>query len=194
MRRKVPSADESTEILLAEFEYIAQTAFQANEDRSRATSFYLVTFGSFIAALISAQIDLSKQTILWLDWGFCGLFTTLAIMGLVTTLELARLRLAWYESLQAMNAIKEYAIRRNPELAEAIRWRMPAAPPLLKPNSLGFLMLVQVAVLGAAALGAAVFFFTKALGGTSELLPAILSTPAYFLILLEIYRAALKNK
>ena len=34
------------EILKAEYGYIADTVFQANEDRSRVTSFYFVTVGS----------------------------------------------------------------------------------------------------------------------------------------------------
>jgi hypothetical protein len=42
-------------ILAAEYNYAAQTAFQANEDRARVTSFYLVTVGSFLAAILSTQ-------------------------------------------------------------------------------------------------------------------------------------------
>ncbi len=34
-------------ILSAEFNYIANSAFQANEDRAKVTTLYLVTVGSF---------------------------------------------------------------------------------------------------------------------------------------------------
>ncbi len=182
------------EILTSEFEYIANTAFQANEDRARATSFYLVTFGSFIAALVSAQLESSPGQESWLDWGFFGLFLALALMGLVTVLELARLRAAWFGSVDAMNAIKEYYITRHPDLAEAIKWRsLPdTMPQRFKLTSVGFLMALQVAAWGGAALGAGVFFLVKAISGGVWFLPAIVSGIAYFLTLLEGYRLTLK--
>jgi hypothetical protein len=42
----------SDEILKAEYTYIANTVFQANEDRSRVASFYFVTVGSLVAAIL----------------------------------------------------------------------------------------------------------------------------------------------
>jgi len=55
--KKIPPIDElSTEILAEEFEYIASTAGQANEDRARVASFYLVAVGSLVAALFSTQL------------------------------------------------------------------------------------------------------------------------------------------
>lgn len=195
MPRKPSPASAPDEILTSEFNYIANTAFQANEDRARATSFYLVTFGSFIAALVSAQLDLLPSQEAWLDWGFLGLFAALALMGLVTVLELARLRAAWFESVEAMNAIKEYYIARYPDLSEAIKWRSQtgALPERLKLTSVGFLMALQVAVLGGAALGAGVFFLVKAISGAAWFLPAIVAGIAYFLALLEGYRLTVKS-
>ncbi|GAB4492971.1 MAG: hypothetical protein Fur0016_28880 [Anaerolineales bacterium] len=194
MPRKPSPTSAPDEILTSEFKYIANTAFQANEDRARATSFYLVTFGSFIAALLSAQLDLAPGQESWLDWGFSGLFAALALMGLVTVLELARLRAAWFESIQAMNTIKEYYIARHPDLSEAIKWRSQSEsmPNRFKFTSVGFLMALQVAFLGGAALGAGVFFLVKAASGAAWLLLGILSGVAYFLALLEGYRLALK--
>jgi len=194
MPRKPSPTNAPDEILTSEFNYIANTAFQSNEDRARATSFYLVTFGSFIAALVSAQLELAPGQASWLDWGFAGLFVALALMGLVTVLELARLRASWFESVQAMNAIKEYYIARHPDLAEAITWRIKSAamPRRLKLTSVGFLMALQVAFLGGAALGAGVFFLVKAISGAAWFLPGIVSGVAYFLALLEGYRLTLK--
>lgn len=194
MPRKPSPASTPDEILTSEFNYIANTAFQSNEDRARATSFYLVTFGSFIAALVSAQLDLAPGQEAWLDWGFSGLFVALGLMGLVTVLELARLRASWFESVEAMNAIKEYYIARYPGLAEAITWRTQsdAMPRRLKLTSVGFLMALQVAFLGGAALGAGVYFLVKAISGEAWLLPGIVSGVAYFLALLEGYRLTLK--
>jgi len=42
-------------VITAEFNYIAQTAFQANEDRARASQYFLITFGTVIAALYSSE-------------------------------------------------------------------------------------------------------------------------------------------
>ncbi|MFN8460695.1 MAG: hypothetical protein U0X93_02825 [Anaerolineales bacterium] len=38
-----------------EYDYIAQTAAQANEDRARISSFYLIAVGSLIAAIFGTQ-------------------------------------------------------------------------------------------------------------------------------------------
>ena len=43
-------------LLTAEYDYIAQTAFQANEDRARVSTYYVVTFGTLVGALFSLQI------------------------------------------------------------------------------------------------------------------------------------------
>jgi len=193
MPRKI-SANPPDEFLIAEFEYIANTAFQANEDRSRAASFYLVTFGSFIAALVTAQFEVAPEHAGWVRWGFFGLFLALALMGLVTVIELARLRAAWFESIAAMNQIKEHYLGRYPELEPAILWRNNSLgmPSKLKLNSVSFMLVLQVGVLGGAALGASLFFAIQALSGVEGFLPAIAVGVAYFFVLLEIYRQALK--
>lgn len=193
MPRKT-SANPPDEFLIAEFDYIANTAFQANEDRSRAASFYLVTFGSFIAALVSAQFEVAPEHAGWVQWGFFGLFLALALMGLVTVIELARLRAAWFESIAAMNQIKEHYLSRYPELEPAILWRNSSTgmPSKLKLNSVSFMLVLQVGVLGGAALGASLFFALQAISGMAGFLPAIAVGVAYFFVLLEIYRQALK--
>jgi len=40
------------EILVGEFEYIAKTAFQANEDRAWVSNYYLMTAGAAVAAIL----------------------------------------------------------------------------------------------------------------------------------------------
>ncbi len=187
-------ANPPDEFLIAEFEYITTTAFQANEDRARAASFYLVTFGSFIAALVSAQFEVTPEHAGWVQWGFFGLFLALALMGLVTVIELARLRAAWFESVEAMNTIKEHYISRYPDLAQAIVWRSSQAvmPAKLKLNSVSFMLVLQVGVLGGAALGASLFFAIQAVSGVEGFLPAIAVGVLYFFVLLEVYRQALK--
>jgi hypothetical protein len=182
------------EILKAEYDYIANTVFQANEDRARVTSFYLVTFGSFIAALVSAQLNGTSEKVAWAQWGFIGLFLALALMGIVTILQLARLRMAWFESVQAMNAIKEYYIVEHPDLATAIKWRSDpkTMPAKLKWNSVSFLLVLQVAFLGGAALGAAIFFAVRAVSGNAWLLPPVVGGVAFLLWQIDLYRTNLR--
>jgi len=49
------------DILTAEYEYIARTVFQANEDRSRVASFYFVSVGSIVAAILGTQFATDKS-------------------------------------------------------------------------------------------------------------------------------------
>ena len=50
-------AGTASDLIVAEFNYIAQTAFQANEDRARVSQLFFVTFGTVIAALYSSQLS-----------------------------------------------------------------------------------------------------------------------------------------
>ena len=63
------------EILKAEYNYIASTVFQANEDRSRVASFYLVSVGSLVAAILSAIF--STNDLKNVSLAFSGLFVVL---------------------------------------------------------------------------------------------------------------------
>lgn len=151
-------------ILAAEYAYASQTAFQANEDRARVTSFYLVTVGSFLAAILSTQFISTANSLIF--GGFAILFFLISLMGILTLLQLARLRAAWHESIQAMNQVKEFYIQHTPNLplAQAFRWRAGSIPQKAKANSISFLLTLEVALLSALSFGAAVVFLTIALG------------------------------
>ncbi len=156
----------SEDILFAEFEYIAQTATQANEDRARVASFFLIAVGSLVAALFSTQFfgpefDAPRISLL-----FSGLFFMLTLLGTSTVLQLARLRIAWQESALAMNQIKEYVLKKDRKLAEAFRWRASSLPPLYKPDSVSYLQTLEVAALSGMTFGAAAYFFQLGLGYT----------------------------
>ena len=146
------------DILTAEFAYIAQSAFQANEDRARVTSLYLVALGSFIAALFGSQMQ--NALVPHVYWAFAALFVVLFLASILTQLQLIRLREAWFESVKAMNAIKAYYQARLPglELDTAFRWSATTIPARFKPWSVGFLLALQVALLGGASAGAALVF------------------------------------
>src|SRR5678816_1198770 len=141
-----PPLVELDELLAAEYDYIAQTANQANEDRARVSSFYLIAVGSLVAALFGTQLfdtDKFTQTVKLM---FSGLFVLLTILGTSTIMQLARLRGAWYESMLAMNQIKDFAMNQNPELINAFRWKSSTLPPRYKAGSVSYYQAVEVAL------------------------------------------------
>lgn len=177
------------EILVAEYEYIAQTAFQANEDRARVTTFYLVSVGSLVGALVGTNPETAEITL----WAFAGLFLFLSSFGVLTLYQLIRLRGAWFESISAMNQIKDFAIENtsNLQLEKAFRWRTSTMPASYKPGSVAFLLALQVSMLGTITFGVAVYYIGLALGYLSPL-GAVVSGILFLLYQLYIYRSNLK--
>lgn len=159
-------------LLVAEFEYIANSAFQANEDRSKATSFFVVSVGSLVATIFGAQvgggvIEFSQGLFFILT----ALFLVLTLFGILTLLQLARLRLAWYEAALAMNQIKAFYLTRFPDLEAAFRWRTETLPPLWKWDSISFYMALEVALVTGMTFATTVFFFQYGLYFTFLLWP-----------------------
>ena len=162
-----PDAELARSIVAAEFDYIAQAAFQANEDRARAWQYFFVTFATLIAALLSTQVETAVQRQLYIT--FAIIFALLSTLGLITIVQLVRLRQAWLESVRAMNQIKERLIADDPSLADYFRWRNATIPPAFKWRSFGFLQALSVALLSGLAIGAAVAF--GALAGGAVVVP-----------------------
>lgn len=149
------------EMLQGEYKYIAQTAFQANEDRSRVTSFYFVSVGSLVAAIIGTQLEAQSRTV---SLAFFGLFLVLTLMGALTIAQLARLRAAWHESVEAMNQIKDFYLEHHPEIEGAFKWSAKSIPATNKPYSIANLIAVEVAMLSSLTTGAGAYFLLSYLG------------------------------
>jgi len=154
-----PSSDD---ILKAEYDYIANTVFQANEDRSRVASFYFVTVGSLVAAILGSIF--SANDLKGAALAFSGLFFVLTVLGALTLAQLARLRAAWHESAQAMNQIKDYYISHDTEIEPAFKWRTRTLPPTDKPYSIANLMALEVAFLSSITCAGVMYFLLMALG------------------------------
>jgi len=153
-------------LLKGELEYIVQTAFQANEDRARVSSFYLVAVGSLVAALLSTQLVDQNAAPGLIPWAFSALFLVLTLLGMLTILQLARLRASWHDSMLAMNQIKEYWIEqsRDKHLRQAFRWDTRTLPNKFKIRSVSYYQAIEVALLGGLTFGTAVYFLQQALG------------------------------
>ncbi len=177
MTEPKPPGELARSIVAAEFGYVAQTAFQANEDRARAWQYFFVTFATLIAALLSTQVEGIDQRQLYLT--FVVIFTLLAVLGVITILQLVRLRQAWLESVRAMNQIKERLVADDPALAAYFRWTNASVPAPFKLRSFGFLQALSVALLSGLAVGAAVAFGGLARGAV--VVPWVLSLTVGFL-------------
>lgn len=152
------------EFLTEEYEYIAQTAAQANEDRARVSSFYLIAVGSLIAAIFGTQFfdaDFFTQGVKFI---FSGIFLLLTLMGTSTIVQLARLRAAWYESMLAMNQLKEFMVSQNKDISKAFRWTSRTLPPKYKKASISFYQAREAAILSGVTFTASVYFAQYALG------------------------------
>ena len=161
------------DILIAEYEYIADTTKQANEDRSRVASFYFVSVGSIVAAILGTQF--AKDNLKSVSVAFSILFFVLTLLGTLTIAQLARLRAAWHKSVEAINQIKDFYIKKFPETEPAFKWRIRTIPPTDKPYSIANLIALEVALLGALTTAAAFYFILFALGEVTWLSWAIIT-------------------
>ncbi|HVN14287.1 MAG TPA: hypothetical protein VMT73_00980 [Anaerolineales bacterium] len=153
------------EILKAEFDYISNSAFQANEDRARVASFYLISVGSTVAAILGTQF--ATDSLRGVAIAFFILFVVLTGLGALTISQLARLRAAWHESVQAMNQLKDFYIKHYPEIEPAFKWRVKSIPNTDKPNSIANLVALEVALLGALTTAAAIYFLLLTFGNVA---------------------------
>src|SRR5262249_49075323 len=116
------------EILKQEFGYARESALQANTDRTQVVSLYLLLVGG-MGSLMAALPALSRGEGITLPRSvYASLLATLAVLGLFTVLKLIKLRKAWYDSVRAMNHIKDFYLAHFPELAPAFRWRTETIP------------------------------------------------------------------
>lgn len=185
---------EFDELLAAEYSYIAQTANQANEDRARVSSFYLLAVGSLLAAMFGTQLFDPKFFTQTVKLMFSGLFVLLTLLGTSTIMQLARLRAAWYESAQAMNQLKDFMVSQNESLANAFRWTSSTLPPRYKTHSVSYYQAIEVALIGGLTFGAAIFFLQQAFFRINLLnwIISAISGLSIIYLQLSIYKRSLK--
>jgi hypothetical protein len=150
-------------ILTAEFEYLADAAQQANEDRARVTQYYFMALGSFIASLLGLK-EVPDKYIELAYSGLMVLFLLYAGFGALTVEQLIRLRLAWLKCSLAMDDIKEHYIKKFPEaeLASAIRFRTENLPPAFQKYSISHLLALATSVMSALSFLVAAVFLQRA--------------------------------
>ncbi len=138
-------------------------------------SFYLIAVGSLVAALFGTQLFEAEKYTQAVKLMFSGLFVLLTVLGTSTIMQLARLRGAWYEAMLAMNQIKDFAMKQNPELTDAFRWTKDTLPPKYKRSSVSYFQAVEVSLISGLMFGTAMFFLQQAFFPTITLFNWILS-------------------
>ncbi len=134
-----PPAPSLNALIIAEFEYIAQATLQSSEDRARVSSYYLVTTGAAVAAILGAKFDVGMNGTVNFAIGV-GFFV-LALLGVFTLLALIRLRAGWMDGAKAMDKIKEYYAEIYPDaqlFEKSFDWQRASLPPPGKLNSVAF--------------------------------------------------------
>jgi hypothetical protein len=194
MSDEKPLPIEFDELLAAEFDYIAQTAIQANEDRARVSSFYLIAVGSLLAALFGTQFFDPSSPSQTVNLMFSGLFALLMLLGTSTVMQLARLRAAWHESALAMNQLKDYMMNVNQSLTKAFRWKTNTLPSKYKKDSVSYYQALEVALISGLMFGAAIFFLQRAFFqiGLLHWIISALSGLLTLYLQLSLYQRALK--
>jgi hypothetical protein len=147
---------EPGEILMAEYNYASQNAFQANNDRVQVFNFI---FANSITLVVAAVLSNNIPEVT--SWLFSVVFLFLGFIGLVALLQLIRLRQAWLDSVLAMNKIKQfYEEHTELEISPAFRWKITSIPPGDKLFSLSFSFILIITVTNSLALTlSAAFFF-----------------------------------
>ncbi|MEZ4619666.1 MAG: hypothetical protein R2867_29745 [Caldilineaceae bacterium] len=186
-KQKPQTKIDLSSLLIADFTYVAQTAFQANEERAKATTFYLLSVVSVLAtvwATNSPYVDHAKTAL-----AFSVIFGLLSIFGIITLLQLARLRASWFDSVQAMNAIKMYALQSQKTLVEnPFPWTQANLPKKFKAKSIAAFLALQVLVMSSVTCGACIFHFGQYININSSLVvPAFLGAIVWASISLLLY-------
>jgi Na+/melibiose symporter-like transporter len=183
------------DLLSDEYEYIAGTAAQANEDRGKVTSFYIISVGSVVAAILGAP-QISNAAGIQTNWAFFILFALLGVIGFLTLLQLIRLRGAWFDSAAAMGQIKEYYIEHFPEanLEKAFLWRAHSLPKRYKPGSMHFYQALQVELLVGLMVGAAIYFVGQAVGAAKPWMWPTIGGVISLVFQMYLYRHLLRKK
>jgi membrane protein YdbS with pleckstrin-like domain len=142
------------EILELEFEYAQSTAEQAQDDRATIMNLYLLLVGGVGSILVgfgqARGAEMPRDV-------YVVVFALLGVIGFFILMKLVRLRQAWYDSVLAMNQIKDFYLQKFPELEKAFRWRTKTIPPPGKLWTITFNLALLVAIIDSVALGIAVY-------------------------------------
>lgn len=178
------------DILTAEYEYLARSSIQNDEDRAGVGLLYILTIGGILAAFIVTGLDSVDRQ--FTSVAFAGVFLLLSVYAILAFLKLIRLRQAWHANIAAMVQLKAYFIEQNPDhnMDKALTWSADTIPSKTKVWSFAFLTAMQIALAGGAAIAVTVIFSGFALVQSLELwiwIIAVLVAIIYIVDLIIVY-------
>ncbi len=183
-------------ILQLEFEYIKDTANQTIEDRNRILNFYLgiaTTAGTIAIGISSIIGEITVLVVL----GVSLITFLLAFSGWIFLAMMIRLRQAWFESMKAMNKIKDYYVKNleiEPTLKKAFLWNQSTLPKPERFWNIHFFASLLVNFISSLSLGISFgFIFSPLMNAQSVILLGALVFIASILILTIVYWYSLKK-
>ncbi len=192
------SSEMPHEILIAEFEYLATAAQQANEDRAKVIQYYFISLGSLGASLVGLK-DIPAIYLQWAYGSLTLIFLILTVFGVFTVRQLISLRIAWLDSSLAMDKIKDYYKGSFSEesWSAVIRFRTEKLPNAYKRGSISHLLALAASLMGSLSLLIASIFLDLALFNclafNGVIIGGILLTLGLFFWLKAFYRRELEN-
>ncbi len=136
-------------ILEKEYEYIVQTTIQANEDRARVFEYFTANIVAIVGSftIFSTQKELSALILI-----------LVIVFGFSSFLNIIKTRISWYESVVALNKIKDYYIESDKSLEKAFVWRTSTIPLPTKKFSISFIQSAFIAIMNSVNLALILYF------------------------------------
>jgi hypothetical protein len=194
------------DMLLEEYKQAGKSALATLDDRTQLFNNYLFLTAGFAAAAFGAISQLSKD-------GTVERFMPLIILtlliigflGIVFFMQVLRLRLAYRQSVVAMDKIRDYYIlqfqKAVPDIARAFYWHQDLTPSSERLRSISFLIAYVIAFMDSLFLAGAVFLsYQTYLAGdqfnASEPFGFLLAGTVFMLLALvhSIYYRSILNK
>lgn len=153
-------------MLLEEFNYAGNTAYQCMEDRARLFNLYLLVVG-ILGSALGAVYQLGGGLSTGTEVIFAIMLLAAGISGIAFFMQIISLRQAYREALIALNVVKEYYIKQArdsfPDIEDAFRWRLRTVPAGERFGSVTFLICSTIAFLGSLCLAGAAYVMDELL-------------------------------
>ncbi len=179
------------DFIVAEYNYMADAAHQAQENRVRCSEYFIVVISSFITAIFAFRTSGGPNASAEYSQIFALLFLIIFVIGACNILQLCKLRLAWHESVMAMNDIKEGLIQAAPGIAPLFAWRKGTVLHSFKPFSISFILAVQISFLSGIAFAAFIYFCYQSKGDKILTTSLVATAVIVMVVLLFLYSAPL---
>lgn len=186
---KKPVSDLTQEKLLElEFTYIQSTLTQITNDRYTLLNFY-IALSTAVGGIGVSLLTFAKEVPAAITLFAIPLLNLLLFfVGIIFLAMQIRLRQAWYESVRAMNMIKNYYAEEFPQVNSAILWNMKSLPRPHRLWNIHFFGVLLITIIDSVFLAVAIALWYRDINGLNIALIAFWCSVAIQVIA---YRVAL---